>query len=158
MIRLLALSLFASAQDLPPPPPEPLRPPYYSCVIEREVPNGTVQAFRLIERSRRPYNDETLHTWVSNLSPGGIQLHATWSVEPPAETGWIDILYPMTDTEDVYRIQVRRDAPGDELGGSAMGKRAQARPRRQPSGPRIMGAVPRPARRRAGSEDRRALG
>jgi hypothetical protein len=114
MIHLLALSLFASAQDLPPPPPEPIRPPYYSCRVERDAPNGTVQAYRLIERSGRPYNDDTLHTWVSNLSVDGIQLHATWADEPPAETGWIDILYPMTDTEDVYRIQVRRVAPGND--------------------------------------------
>jgi hypothetical protein len=116
MIHLLALSL-SFAQDLPPLPPEPperIRPPYYSCVVEREVPNGTVQAFRLIERSGRPYNTDTLHTWVSNLSPDGIQFHATWSDEPPAETGWIAILYPMTDAEDVYRMQVRREAPGDD--------------------------------------------
>lgn len=117
MNALLAFSLFASAQDipLPPEPPEPIRPPYYSCSVERGVPNGTVQVFRLIERSGRPYGDDRLHTWISYLSPGGIQLHATWSDEPPAETGWIDILYPMADSQDVYRIQVRRGGPDEEL-------------------------------------------
>lgn len=116
MIRLLALSLFL-APDVPPPPPEPperIRPPYHSCVVEREVPNGTVQAFRLIERSGRPYNADTLHMWISTLGPDGIQLHATWADEPPAESGWINILYPMADNGEVYRIQVRRDAPGDD--------------------------------------------
>jgi hypothetical protein len=120
---LLLFSLWlapAAAQDRPPgpppEPPEPIRPPYYSCMVQREVPNGTVQAFKLIERSGRPYGGgDRLHTWVSDLSPGGVQLHATWSEEPPAETGSIDILYPMADTQDVYRIQVRRDSPVYDL-------------------------------------------
>lgn len=114
MIKLPASLLLALTQDIPPPPPEPIRPPYHSCSIEREAPNGTVQVFQLIGRSPRSYSVGTLHTWVHNLSPGGIQLQAVWSEEPPAETGWIAIIYPMTDTEDVYRIQVRRTAPGDD--------------------------------------------
>ena len=117
MPALLALSLLATVQAAPPPvppPPEPIQPPYYSCSVERQVPNGTVHAFRLIERSGRPFGDETLHTWISYLSEGGVQLHATWADGPPAETGWIDILYPMEDSADVFRIQVRRTAPADD--------------------------------------------
>lgn len=116
MTMLAALSLLAGVQDVPPPvpPPEPIRPPYYSCIVSREVPGGIVQAFRLLRRSGRPYGDDRLHSWETSLGPGGIQLHATWSDEPPAETGWIAILYPMEDERDVYRIQVRRTGDGGE--------------------------------------------
>lgn len=116
MISLMALSLLASAQDIPPPPepPEPLRPPYYSCRVEREVPNGTVSVFKLIEPSGRGLNDDRLHTWVTNLSLGGVQLHAVWTDDPPVETGWISILYPMEDIQDVYRIQVLRTPPDND--------------------------------------------
>lgn len=98
----------------PPLPPEPIRPPYYSCSVEREVPNGTVNVFKLIEPSGRGRSDTRLHTWLTELAPGGIQLQATWTDEPPTETGWIDILYPMETGQDVYRIQVLRSAPADD--------------------------------------------
>ncbi len=100
-----------------PPPPEPIQPPYYSCAVERAVPNGTVSAFRLIEPSGRGLNDDRLHSWDISLSPGGIQLHAVWTDDPPAETGWIVILAPMEDTRDVWRIQVLRapDNGGEDL-------------------------------------------
>jgi hypothetical protein len=111
---LPALLLLASAQNLPPPPPEPLRPPYYSCMVEREAPGGTVSAFKLIEPSGRGRDDERLHTWTIDLTPGGVQLHAVWTDDPPAENGWITILYPMEDSADVYRLQVLRTVPEGE--------------------------------------------
>jgi len=114
-VLTLTAALPAAAQSdpgpPPPAPPDPLRPPYYSCMVEREVPGGTVSAFKLIEPSGRGVNDERLHSWVTPLSPDGVQLHAVWTDAPPAETGWITILYPMEDSEQVYRIQVLRTAP-----------------------------------------------
>lgn len=109
-----ALPAAVRADPGPPPPiPEPIQPPYYSCVVERVVPNGTVETFKLIEPSGRGRDDERLHSWISYLSPAGVQLHATWTDSPPAETGWIAILSPMENSDDVYRIQVRRSATDD---------------------------------------------
>lgn len=98
--------------EVPPPPPyEPMQRPYYSCVVEREAPGGTVSAFKLIERSGGGREGERLHTWVTDLTPGGVQLHAVWTDDPPAESGWIDILFPLEDSADVYRFQILRTAP-----------------------------------------------
>jgi len=118
-ILTLVAALPAAAQNdpgPPPPPPQPILTPYYSCVVERPVPNGSVRVFKLIEPSGRGRNDDRLHTWEINLTPGGVQLTAVWSDGPPAETGWIEIIYPMEDSADVFRIQVLRTAPEDGEG------------------------------------------
>ncbi len=87
-----------------------IRPPYYSCAVQREVSYGTVRIFKLIEPSGRGRDDHRLGSWDTNLSPDGIQLHTWWSDAPSAESGFVDIFYPMADSEGLYRIQVQRFA------------------------------------------------
>lgn len=118
MMLLPALSLLAFAQEIPPvplvPPPEPIRPPYHSCVVQLAGAIGEVEIvqFVLPDGTRNP----AVASWEARREPEGIRLNLFWDADGPPGHGAFQIRYAGLAPGPVYRIRVQRHADdGDQL-------------------------------------------
>ena len=109
LFLLAAVPAFAQGVPEPPPPPPPVesvRPPYFSCRIERTDPIGTVAATEFVFPNGT--RDGQVFSWEARRDPEGIRLEAVWGIEGPEDGSFVQIDYSGTLRDDVYRIQVRR--------------------------------------------------